>query len=439
MKRPEGPTRRALRMAALTAGVTGSYVGYLAQRAFLGAEARKRKLTAAHTRAAKRMTSEFLTMRGPAMKLGQTLSLQAGLLPEEMLRELATLQMSAPGMHPTLAVAQFKAVMGKAPEELFKRFEAEPFAAASLGQVHRAVTREGARVAVKIQYPGIREAVANDFRWFRTVSKGAQLTRHLATEELDELETQILAETDYAREADNLAQFRERLAPLPFVQVPRVHRQYSGDGVITMELLEGAHLDAFLAGRPSQRLRDQLGARLAELFYYQLLELEGFHADPHWGNYLFRSDGSFGLVDFGCVKYLSSEFVATLRALYLFPGNRNGTEFQRLLERRYALHGQTLRPSARKALARFAENFYRVVYPPEVARDDEPFDFGDPGFLKTYMRESANLAKSRCALPEYLMIARAETGLYATLHRLGARVTMSRIVRRYLDKERSIL
>jgi predicted unusual protein kinase regulating ubiquinone biosynthesis (AarF/ABC1/UbiB family) len=421
-------------MAALTAGVTGSYVGYLAQRVFLGADARERKLKATHTRAARRMTSELLTLRGPAMKLGQTLSLQAGLLPEEMLAELATLQMSAPGMHPTLARAQFKAAMGKPPEELFRSFAPEPFAAASLGQVHHAVTREGARVAVKIQYPGIQAAVANDFRWFRTVSKGAQVTRHIPAATLAELEQQIVAETDYGREAANLEYFRTKLAPLEFVSVPRAYRKYSGDGVITMELLTGEHLDEFLAGRPSQRLRDQLGARLVELFYFQLLEVEAFHADPHWGNYLFGKDGSIGLVDFGCVKYLDPQFVAGLRALYLYPGDRTGSGFQELLTERYALQGRKLAPAARKALARFAENFYRTVYPPEVARDDQPFDFSSDQALRTYMRESANLARSRCALPEYLMMSRAETGLYATLHRLRARVPMSRIVRRYLTK-----
>ena len=432
MKPPEGAARRALRMAALTAGVTGSYVGYLAQRAFLGPEARQKKLKAAHTRAAKQMTSEFLTMRGPAMKLGQTLSLQGGLLPDEMVEELATLQMSAPGMHPSLAAAQFKAAMGKAPDAMFRSFEPEPFAAASLGQVHRAVTREGADVAVKIQYPGIRQAVANDFRWFRTVSKGAQLSRHLPPATLAELEEQILAETDYRREADNLEHFRARLAPLAFVTVPRVHRKLSGDGVLTMARLEGMHLDAFLKGRPSQRLRDLLGARLVELFYFQLLEIEAFHADPHWGNYLFGKDATIGLVDFGCVKYLDPPFVAGLRNLYLFPGDRTGPRFQALLEERYRLQGQRLAPAARKALSRFAENFYRTVYPPDVSRDDEPFDFSDDGALKMYMRESANLARSRVALPEYLMMARAETGLYATLHRLRARVHMSRIVRRFL-------
>jgi predicted unusual protein kinase regulating ubiquinone biosynthesis (AarF/ABC1/UbiB family) len=432
VRRPQGPTRRALRMAALTAGVTGSYVGYLAQRAFLGTESRKSKLKAAHTKAAQRMTSEFLALRGPAMKLGQALSLQSGLLPDEMVTELATLQMSAPGMHASLARAQFKATMGKAPDELFRSFEPEPFAAASLGQVHRAVTREGDRVAVKIQYPGIKTAVASDFKWFRTLSKAAQISQHLPESSIAELETQILAETDYAREAENLEFFRKRLAPLRFVEVPQVYRKYSGDQVLTMGLLEGSHLDELLAGRPSQRTRDKVGAHLAELFYFQLLELEAFHADPHWGNYLFQDDGRIGLVDFGCVKYFRPEFAATLRAIYLYPGERGGPEFQRLLDQRYALHGRKLTPAARRALSRFAENFYRTVYPPEPERDGVPFDFGDEGFLRSYLRESSNLMRAKGSLPEYMLMGRAETGLYATLHRLRARVHMSRIVRAYL-------
>ena len=245
MKEPEGAAKRALRMAALTAGVTGSYVGYLAQRAFLNPATRSRKLKAVHTNAAKRMTAELGALRGPAMKLGQTLSLQAGLLPEEMLNELATLQMQAPGMHPTLARARFKAALGKEPEEVFQNFMAEPFAAASLGQVHHAITRHGEPVAVKLQYPGIRAAVANDFRWFRAVSKGAQLTRHLPEPTLAELEAQILAETDYRLEVDNLERMRKALAPLEWVTVPRVYRRLSGAGVITTHV----------SGRPRSRKR----------------------------------------------------------------------------------------------------------------------------------------------------------------------------------------
>jgi predicted unusual protein kinase regulating ubiquinone biosynthesis (AarF/ABC1/UbiB family) len=427
------PTRRALQMARLGLNVGGSYLGYVLQRAFLNEEKRRTKLRSANQRAAQRMRGELESLRGPAMKLGQTLSLQGGVLPEEVLLELSKLQMEAPGMHPSLMRAQFRGSMGRDPEEVFRSFTPEPFAAASLGQVHRAVTREGEPVAVKIQYPGIRDAIAHDFAWFRTVSRPAQVTGHVPKATIDELEAQIVAETDYLREADNLEFFEARLAPLGFVSVPRVHREYSTDQVLTMALARGDHLDAFLRSRPSQRERDLIGEHLVELFYYQILRLEAFHADPNAGNYFFKRDGTITLVDFGCVKHLSAAFVADLRSLYLYHGARDSEHFQSLLEKRYALFGAKLRPGTRKALVSFAENFFRKVYPPEVESDDRAFDFGKHAVVKEYLRESEKLLKTKGALPEYTFLARADLGLYHMLQRLGARVHTSRIVRKHLQ------
>src|SRR6185295_3193137 len=151
--------------------------------------------------------------------------------------------------HPSLVRVQVKGSLGCEPEEIFKDFAPDPFAAASLGQVHRAVTRDGQRVAVKIQYPGIRQAVENDFTWFRAVSKPAQASGHVPKASIDEMEKQILAETDYRREADNIEFFQKQLQPLSFVKVPRVFRQYSSDKVLTMSLMPGMHLEKFLAQR----------------------------------------------------------------------------------------------------------------------------------------------------------------------------------------------
>src|SRR2546423_15232217 len=354
-------TGRALSMASMGAGVAGSYIGYLVQRAFLGETKSKIKLKSTHTRAARRMADEMQALRGPAMKLGQMLSLQTGVLPDEVLSELATLQMEAPGMHPSLARVQIKGSLGREPEEIFKQFTSEPFAAASLGQVHHAVTREGQRVVVKVQYPDIRRAIENDFRLFRTLSKPAQSSGHLPKSAIDEIEEQIIAETDYLREADNIEFLADRLAPLSFVKVPSVFREYSSDKVLTMSLMTGRHLEDFLAQRPAQKLRNPLGADLFELFYFQVLKIEALHADPHWGNYLFNDDASISLVDFGCVKYLSPEAADYLRRVCLYPGSTSSADFRRLLEVYYEQAGEKLLPGARRALIGFAENFYRKV------------------------------------------------------------------------------
>src|SRR2546430_616926 len=198
------PARRALGMASMGAGIAGSYIGYALQLAFLGKAEGEAKLKSTHPRAARRMRDELQSLRGAAMKIGQTLSLQTGTLPDETLAELATLQMEAPGMHPSLVRVQVKRSLGREPDEIFKSFAPDPFAAASLGQVHHAVTRDGQRVAVKIQYPGIRQTIENDFRLVRAVSKPAQASGHIPKTAIDEVEQQILAETDYRREAENI-------------------------------------------------------------------------------------------------------------------------------------------------------------------------------------------------------------------------------------------
>jgi predicted unusual protein kinase regulating ubiquinone biosynthesis (AarF/ABC1/UbiB family) len=299
--------------------------------------------------------------------------------------------------------------------------------------VHRAITRDGTRVAVKVQYPGICQAIDNDFKLFHAASKPAQASGHIPKAVIDEIQKQIVAETDYGREADNIEFFERGLAPLRFVTVPHVHREYSSDRVLTMSLLPGRHLGEFLARRPSQKLRDQLGAHLFELYHFQVLKLEALHADPHWGNYLFDDDANIGLVDFGCVKYLAPTSVAYLRSIYLYPGATDSPEFYRLVEKHHAPARGTLSRAARQAVKDFADNFYRKVYPPEAKHQQQPFDFGDPAFLRDYLRGSQDLARTKGVMTEFIFMGRAEMGLYQTLHRLRARVLTSQIVRKCLQ------
>ncbi len=425
-------TGRGLRLAGLTAGITGSYIGYMLQSLFLGEAERDKKRRSTHLRTGRRMRDELLLLRGPAMKFGQALSLHTDIVPAELLAELTKLQMEAPGMHASLARAQFKSSFGRDPEQVFARFEPDPFAAASLGQVHRAELPGGTRVVVKLQYPGIRAAIENDFRWVRQAALPLRASGHLPAAALDEMQRQIEAETDYLREAAQLAFFSDALKPLEYVDIPRAYREYSTDRVLTMTEVRGRHLDVFLAARPSQQVRDLVGARLVELFYFQVLILKRLHADPHWGNYLFRDDGSIGVIDFGCVKELGTDTVRRLSRSFLYAGPLDSPEFRQIMQGQFAQPGKTLPAKTRRAVMAFAEQFYRKVYPPDPKAASEPFDFSDPAFLRDYIRVSGNLVRAKGIASEFIFLSRAEIGLYTTLHRLRARVRMADIVRRLL-------
>jgi predicted unusual protein kinase regulating ubiquinone biosynthesis (AarF/ABC1/UbiB family) len=431
MSRGTSAAGRAAKVIGMTGGVSGSYIGYLLQSLFLDDDARATKLKGVRSKAARRVADELGTMRGPLMKLGQTLSIQ-GMLPPEIIEELADLQMSAPGMHYSLVRAQMKAALGDYPENIFKSFEPKPFAAASLGQVHHAVTKAGAKVVVKVQYPDIAAAIRNDFRLLRTAALPAGLSKHIPAGLIDELETQIAAETDYRREAANIAFFRAALADQTIVAMPEVYEEYSAERVLTMSPVAGDHLEAFLAKRPTQAARDRVGTNLMKLFFHQLLHVGAFHADPHWGNYLLQRDGTIGLIDFGCVKYVQPAFVENLRRLFLYPGPRDSAEFRRLLDERYALLKGSITPRATEALVQFSQNFYGKVYPPGIESDDVAFDFSDEACIRDFTRECNRIVRAKGMLPEYVFLGRTEAGLYQMLHRLGARVHTSRIVRPYI-------
>ncbi|MCW5559505.1 MAG: AarF/ABC1/UbiB kinase family protein, partial [Verrucomicrobiae bacterium] len=271
----------------LGAGLAGSYLAHHLSRPFADGNSETDRQRSLRRRNARQVREGLQALRGPIMKLGQVASMQGHLLGPEMLEELSTLQRQAPPMHPTLMRVQFRNALGREPEEVFRSFTAEAASAASLGQVHRAVTKDGDEVAVKIQYPAIREAIESDFKLLRTALLPARATGHIEAKAIREAERGILEEADYLKESKNVAFFEKQLAPLPFVRVPRVWKEYSARQVLTMSWLDGAHLKEFLAAKPSQEMRDRIGERLMRLFFFQLFRVRALHADPHPGNYLF--------------------------------------------------------------------------------------------------------------------------------------------------------
>jgi len=426
VKKSSGALHRGLRLGKLGLSLTGSYLGYQAQNIFLSEEKRDQRRRRFQTQSSRRVREELGSMKGAVMKLGQLLSQQTHALPEAAISELANLQMHAPGMHPTLARAQFKSSLGLAPEDAFRTFEEEPFAAASLGQVHRAVTREGKKVAVKIQYPAIRTAIENDLKLLRSATFPARLTGYAPADIIDEIQRGFLEETDYLQEGRNIELFARELKGFDFLTLPKVHWDLTSERVLTMSFVEGEIISRFLERHPSQALRDLIGTRMVELYYTQVHELRALHADHHPGNYLFQPDGWIGLIDFGCVKRINFDASSLIRSCVGRTWRQGDKEAARVL--RLVFGPRIPYARARKMLPTL-EVMTSVLYP--EGKDADPLvDFGKAQSLKVLAKTLKQALRDKVTNPEFAFISRAELGLFSLLHQLNARVNVREIWRR---------
>jgi predicted unusual protein kinase regulating ubiquinone biosynthesis (AarF/ABC1/UbiB family) len=275
----------------------------------------------AERRAAKELVATLGRMKGVAQKLGQVISMDMDRLPPEVREIISALQGKAEPLDFRAISKVVEAELGAPPEEIFARFEERPFAAASLGQVHRARLRSGREVAVKVQYPGVVEAMTADLANLETLVKtmGTLVGSPMKGRGYyDELHGELRRETDYRLEAENAGHFREWLQPFPEIVVPEVIADHSSLRVLTLEYLEGEPLSELLKrGRavPNEQ-RFAVSAQLMIALFAPVLMRGAVHADPHPGNFQILPDGRMGLLDFGAVKYLSSGVAAANLTLY---------------------------------------------------------------------------------------------------------------------------
>jgi predicted unusual protein kinase regulating ubiquinone biosynthesis (AarF/ABC1/UbiB family) len=320
----------------------------------------------------------------------------------------------------------FKSSLGQEPEAVFRSFEEEPFAAASLGQVHRAVTRHGEKVAVKIQYPAIRSAIENDLKLLRSVTLPARVTGYAPASIIDEIQRGFLEETDYSQEARNLDLFRNGLRDFDYLTIPKVLTNLSSDRVLTMSFVEGETMVDFLRRKPPQAIRDLIGTRLVELYYTQLHRLHRVHADHHPGNYLFHLDGRIGLIDFGCVKKLNFDASDLIRSCV----NRTWREGEKAAARVLAIicGPQVPYRRARRMLPTL-ETMAGILYP-DGKGANPVVDFGKGQLQQMLTAALKQALRDKVTNPEFAFISRADLGLYSLLYQLNARVNVRETWRR---------
>ena len=317
---PAGRVERLARLGFLAAELAagGLYEG--ARRALgAGAAAAETASVLLSPGNARRLARRLSQMRGAAMKLGQLLSLEsADILPREFSDALATLRSSAD----TMPVAQLRRVLGreygKGWEARFERFDFEPIAAASIGQVHAVRARDGRELALKIQYPGVARSIDSDVD---NVAALLRASRILPVEIdvsgiVDEAKRQLRQEADYQIEAVNLRRFRALVADEPALWVPRVHDDLTTKRVLAMDFARGVPIETLSEPGTPQARRDAAGALLQRLMFREIFEFRFVQTDPNFANYLVEPEsGRVLLLDFGATREYGAEFVSHYAAL----------------------------------------------------------------------------------------------------------------------------
>lgn len=306
---PVGRFRRLALLGTLQAKIGAAYLFHWLRGWFQSADENKRRLAETHWRTALRVLDSMTYLRGAVMKAGQTLASLPNIAPREFVETLDRLHFDAPPMHWSLLKELVCNELGDDPESVFAEFDKRAFAAASLGQVHRARLKTGEDVAVKIQYPGIARTIREDFRNLFAFLLPSRLSRDWESmkEQIDFLCTRLEQETDYEQEAAMLEKVRPLFREDDGIVVPRVYRQFSTARVLTMERLGGVHLPQLMATNPPPELLNEFARKILRAWYRMLFAGRLGYNDIHPGNFLFMDDGKLGVIDFGFMLPLTDD------------------------------------------------------------------------------------------------------------------------------------
>lgn len=428
---PSGRLSRLAGFGRLAGGVAGSVLGEGAKRLAAGERPRLEELVLTPANA-RRLTDRLAHLRGAAMKLGQMISMDAGdMLPPELSQILGSLRDQANFMPPQQLDKVLANEWGKDWRTRFRRFEPRPIAAASIGQVHRALTREGELLAIKVQYPGVAQSIDSDVDNVATLLKvSGLLPKELDYSELlKAAKEQLHEEADYVREGEQMRLFRARLADRPEFVVPVLHEGLTTDRILAMSFEEGAPIES-LESEP-QDLRNHVFERLIRLVARELFEFGVMQTDPNFANFRYqRGTGKVVLLDFEATRVVD-------------PSIR--TAYRRLLKAGLAQDPDAVRAEALAAgfinqnvIDRHPERISRMIaiIVGEMARDTD-FDFGDRSFVPLLRDEGMAIAQDRQSwhLPpaETLFVQRKVSGTALLGARLKAVVNIRKVVEDVLE------
>lgn len=417
----QGRLRRAAPLAGLAARTTGEAV--------VSALSRRTKQPEDYARRAERYVEILGRSKGALMKAGQILSfVPFGSVPEEsrmaFQAAMSRLQANAPPMAPELAADVVRAELGAAPEDLFAEWSPLPVAAASIGQVHAARLSDGRTVAVKVQYPGVAEAIRADlantellavlFRMLRSLAPG--LTRTDPKELAAEISERVGEEVDYYNEAKNQTFFAEAYRGHPFIRIPEVLPELSTGRVLTQEWAGGLSWPDAMGA--DTEMRNRWSEAIFRFVFSSLRRLCAFNADPHPGNYKFNPDGSVTFIDFGCVKYFERPQVTNMQNAIRAVLNDDAQGLLTALTD-LGLFEPGHQPRPEEAMAWWRPGMEMLIGPQPFTLSQEQVAAAIANELS--MTGPSGRVNRKMGVPgHYLFMARIDMGLMSVLAELGA-------------------
>lgn len=423
---PISKVARATKFFKAGVKMGGNYAAHYTKKAF-GAEESKEELDRKN---AEEIFNVLSQLKGTALKIAQMLSVDTGVLPKAYAEKFASAQNNAMRLSGPLVMNTFKKYTDKSPHDLYDTFNTEAIAAASIGQVHEAY-KNGKRLAVKIQYPGVADSIHSDINMVKPfVLRYMGVSADAVQQYVEEITERLVEETDYFKELSNGLDALEVAKRHPRIVIPQYYPELSNQRILTMDWLEGISLNDFIQNETDQEKRNIIAQALVDFFQDQIHSNKKFHADLHPGNFLVTEDLKLGVIDFGCSKVLPTDFYHHYFSL-VKDDVLNNTELLKKVYLYLDFIRETDTPEEEQMYFDITNRTVELISRP--LRVDS-FDFGDEQYnldLQTFGDElSANqdLKNNNAARgsKHALFLHRAFIGLFGIMYNLKATVSFDR-------------
>ena len=419
---PTSKIQRASKLIQTGAKVGVNYIKYYGEKITKTEEEAKENLNASN---AEDIYDGLKQLKGSALKVAQMLSMEKSILPQAYVDKFSLAQFSVPPLSAPLVTKTFKNYFGKSPNEIYDTFNPNSVNAASIGQVHLA-EKDGKKLAVKIQYPGVAESISSDLALVKPIAiKMFNIKGKDSDKYFKEVENKLIEETNYINEVEQSIAMAEACKDLPNLAFPKYYKELSTDRIITMDWMEGEHLSEFTAHNTNQELSNTIGQALWDFYMFQMHRLKRVHADPHPGNFLISKDEKLVALDFGCIKIIPEEFYVPYFELAKKESIENPTLFKEKLFELEILKQE----DSKEEQEFFYEMFHELLSIFTAPFHSEIFDFSDTTFfgkiadLGERYSKNTELRKmnGNRGSQHFIYINRTFFGLYNLMHDLKAK------------------